>query len=96
MFNKLKHLKELRSQAKELQATLAQEKVTNEKKGVSITMNGNLEIEQLSIDESLSKADVEKTVQSLVNDTIKKAQRVMATKMQSMGGFNFPGMGKQE
>ncbi len=55
MFSKLKHLKDLRSQAKTLQGALAGESVTVEKGGIKIVMNGNMEITTLSINEDLAK-----------------------------------------
>lgn len=87
MFNKLKHLKELRSQAKTLESALAQESVTNEKGGVKIVMSGNLEITSLSLPDGLAKESLEGTLLSCLNETIKKAQRVMAKKVQEMGGL---------
>jgi DNA-binding protein YbaB len=90
MFNKLKHLKDLRSQAKQMQNALAQESVTVEKKGVKIIMNGNLEITTVEINEDISKDNLQSIFKDVVNETIKKTQRIMAQKMQEMGGF--PGL----
>lgn len=90
MFNKLKQLKDLRSQAKQMQNALSGESVTVEKKGVKIIMNGNLEITSVAITEDLSKNTMEEVIKDLMNDAIKKTQRIMAQKMQEMGGF--PGL----
>ncbi|PIR12849.1 DNA-binding protein [Candidatus Falkowbacteria bacterium CG11_big_fil_rev_8_21_14_0_20_39_10] len=90
MFNKLKHLKDLRSQAKTLQNSLAGESVTVKKNGVKITMDGNMEITSIDISEDLSKEKLEETLKDLINQAIKKTQRIMAQKMQAMGGF--PGL----
>jgi DNA-binding protein YbaB len=90
MFNKLKQYKDLRDQAKTLQNALAQESVTVEKNGVKIVVNGNLEITQLTIEDA-AKGNLENTLKDLFNDAIKKVQRIMAKKMQDMGGL--PGMG---
>lgn len=90
MFNKLKQYKDLRSQAKSIQDTLAQETVTTEKGGVKIVMDGNMKITSLTINEELSKESLEGTVADCVNDAIKKTQKLMAQKMQEMGGM--PGM----
>ncbi len=93
MFNKLKQFRDLRSQAKILQNTLAQETINLEKNGVKISLNGNMEITALSINPELSKETLEKTLTDCFNDGIKKTQRLMAEKMQSMGkgfeGFNL-------
>lgn len=90
MFNKLKHLKDLRSQAKTLQNSLAGESVTVEKNGIKIIMNGNMEITSIDISEDLSRERLEETLKDLANQAIKKTQRIMAQKMQAMGGF--PGL----
>lgn len=90
MFNKLRHLKDLRSQAKQMQNALAQESVTVEKKGIKIIMDGNLEITTININSDLSKDSLETALKDATNDAIKKTQRLMAQKMQEMGGF--PGL----
>jgi DNA-binding protein YbaB len=54
MFNKLKQFKDLRSQAKTMQNALSQESVTEEKNGVKITLNGNMEIVDLQLNPELS------------------------------------------
>jgi len=90
MFNKLKQFKDLRSQAKQLQNALAGESVEVEKSGVKITINGNLEIASIKIEEGLSKEKIESATRDAINDGIKKMQRIMAKKMQEMGGL--PGL----
>lgn len=90
MFSKLKQFRDLRSQAKTMQDALAQETITEEKNGVKIILNGNLEIISLTINENLSKSSQEDTLKNCFNDAIKRAQRLMAKKVQDMGGF--PGM----
>ncbi len=90
MFNKLKQFKDLRSQAKTMQSKLADEKVSEEKNGVKVTLNGNLEIIELSLNESLSNEEQSKALKTCLNDAIKKTQKLMAKKMQEMGGM--PGL----
>lgn len=90
MFSKLKQFKDLRSQAKTMQNALAQETITEEKNGVKVVLNGNMEIMSLSLNESLSKSSQEEAVKNCVNEGIKRAQRLMAKKLQDMGGI--PGM----
>jgi len=87
MFNKLKHLKDLRSQAKTIQGALAQESITVEKGGIKIVMNGNLEITSIAINEDLAKDSLEGILTDCLNEAIKKTQRLMAQKMQEMGGI---------
>lgn len=90
MFNKLKQLKDLRDQAKTMQSMLAQESVTVERSGITVIMNGNLEITSITIKENLDNEKIAREMKEAVNDAVKKIQRIMATKMQQMGGF--PGL----
>jgi len=87
MFSKLKQFRDLRNQAKTLQNALAGENITVEKNNVKITINGNMEITQISINENLSKNNLEKTLVDCLNEAIKKTQKVMAKKIQDMGGI---------
>ncbi|MDD4271406.1 MAG: YbaB/EbfC family nucleoid-associated protein [Patescibacteria group bacterium] len=87
MFNKLKQFKDLRNQAKTLQNALAQESVEYEKNGVKIIMNGNMEITKLAINTDAQKDKLENILTETVNETIKRAQKVMAKKVQEMGGL---------
>ena len=90
MFNKLKQFRDLRSQAKTLQNALAGETITVEKKGIKVVMNGNMEIIQFFLNETLSKQNLENGIKDCVNDAIKQTQRIMAKKVQEMGGLkNF-------
>ena len=86
MFNKLKQFKDLRQQAKTLQNALANESVTVEKNGINITINGNMEITQININENLAKESLEKILTELINQAIKKIKMVMAEKIQQIKG----------
>lgn len=90
MFSKLKQFQNLRSQAKTMQNALAQETITEEKNGVKVVLNGNMEIINLSLNESLPKSSQEEILKNCLNDALKSAQRIMAKKLQDMGGI--PGM----
>ncbi len=90
MFSKLKQFQDLRSQAKTMQNALAQESITEEKNGVKVVLNGNMEVTGLSLNESLSKSAQEDILKSCFNDAVKRAQRLMAKKLQDMGGI--PGL----
>lgn len=91
MFNKLKQFKDLRSTAKKMQDMMAKESVTVDKGGVVITMSGNMEITDVKITGDIATNSIEGLVKSNVNEAMKKAQKIMAQKMQEMGGM--PGMG---
>lgn len=92
MFNKLKQFKDLRTQAKQMQDALATESVTVEKNGIKLVMNGNMEITTLTIKSDLTGESLEKTMKDVFNDAIKKTQRLMAQKMQQMGGLSGLGL----
>lgn len=87
MFNKLKQLRDLRSQAKSIQNVLSQEIIESEKGGIKIVMNGNLEVQSITINDGIAKESLEGVLKDLTNDTIKKTQKIMAKKMQEMGGL---------
>lgn len=90
MFNKLKQIKDLRDQAKQMQNALSGESATVDKKGLVITMNGNMEITSVKINEEIAKDKLEALIKDNTNDAIKQIQKIMAKKMQEMGGF--PGL----
>ncbi len=96
VFSKLKQFKDLREQGKKLQGALAGETVTVRTMGdkVLLTMDGNLQITGLVIDpEVLSpgfKTKLEAAIKEAHGDALKKMQRIIAAKMQEMGGM--PGM----
>lgn len=93
MFNKLKQYKDLRSQTKNLQNKLAQESVTTNSAGgkVVLTMNGNLSITGLAIDDELMAVDKKEKLQTAIKeaheDAVKKTQRIMAMKVREQGGL---------
>jgi DNA-binding protein YbaB len=90
MFEKLKQLKDLRDKAKHLQNALGGETIVVERNGIKITMDGNMSVSAVVLEKEMAKDELEKKLPDAINDTIKKAQRVMAEKMRAMGGL--PGM----
>jgi len=96
LFNKLNQIKDLRSQAKNLQNQLSQESITIEKHHCCLTMDGNQQITKLDINsEYLSpekKESLEELICDLHQEAIKKVQRLMAEKMRASGDFNLPGV----
>src|SRR3990167_2901362 len=95
MFNKLKQIKDLRSQAKELQKTLSQETVHESAAGgkVNLDMDGNQKILSVDVDAELLSPDkketIERGIKDAVNGAIKKLQTQMAKKMQK-GEIEMP------
>lgn len=92
MFNKLKQFKDLRGQAKQLQNTLAEEHVSLERHGINLTVNGNLEIENINLNPELEPEKQAEYLKEIINEAIQKVQKIMAEKMRGMGGLNLPGI----
>lgn len=98
MLNKLKQFKDLRQQGKKMQSLLADESVTVRAAGdkVVLTMNGNLELAAVVIDDEMMALDKKEKLQNAIKeahaDALKKMQRTIATKMQQSGDFKIPGL----
>jgi len=97
MFSKLKQFKDLREQGKKYQNAMSGESVTARASGDSVvlTMDGNLGLTGLAIAPEMlapdKKIKLENAIKEAHADALKKIQRIIAGKMQGMGGF--PGLG---
>lgn len=78
----------MRSKAKTLKNALSEEKVTVSHKGITIVLDGNQQILSLTIQPNLTAHEIEKILPDLLNDGMKKIQKIMVQKMQGMGGFD--------
>ncbi|NQV89474.1 MAG: YbaB/EbfC family nucleoid-associated protein [Parcubacteria group bacterium] len=94
MFNKLKHIKDMKKQGKQMQNELAT--IVNEGSAawgkVKIVVNGNREICDVTIDQSMmeDKTKLEEAVKEAFKDaTGMKFQMKLAKKMQEMGGLDM-------
>ncbi len=67
-----------------LQKELQKESVEAEENGVKITMNGVMEIEEVQLNENLSKDQQEKAVKNSFNSAMQKVRVLAAQKMQSL------------
>ena len=98
MFNKLKQYKDLRDKAKQLQSSLAVEKVegTGGWGKVKVEMDGNQTVTNLTVADELlapgQKDKLQSALKDALQDALRKAQRKMMDKMKGMGGFDIPGM----
>lgn len=92
VFSKLKQFKDLRDQGKKLQGALAGESATVTSGGVALTMDGNFQLTGVAIDDELlnpaKKEKLQNAIKDAHSDAIKKMQRIMASKMQEMGGMD--------
>lgn len=95
MFGKLKQVKDLRKQAKEVQNKLSQIHGTGEAESgqISITLDGSHAIEEISIDKELldptNKSIIEEGVKTAHSKAVKKIQKVMAQQMRK-GELEIP------
>ena len=80
MFDSFKQLKQL----KELQNAIQKEEVTAERDGVRITMNGAVEVNEVSIEEGIANDRLQKLMKEVFNDAVKKAQQAIAGKFAAM------------
>lgn len=84
MFDNLKKLHEL----KKMQDEFKKEKLTVEKNGVSVTMNGNFEVEEIKLNQGLSIEDQQNTLKQALNEARESIQKTLGQKMMS-SGINF-------
>lgn len=93
MFSKLKQFKDLREQGKKYQNAMSGESVTARAGGDSVilTMDGNLGLTGLAIAPEMlapdKKTKLENAIKEAHADALKKIQRIIAGKMQEMGGI---------
>ena len=97
--DQMKMLKDLRKAQKELkkQPVIAAASGDDENPAVEVTINGELKVENISINpEYVDLDDIEELegyLEAAIRDGMTKAQEVAAKKMQPlMGGLNLPGM----
>jgi len=84
IFDQIKKIAEL----KKLQDNFKKEKVTVEKMGVVVEMNGNFEVENIKLNPELSIEDQQETLKQCLNDAREQIQKTLAKVMMSSGiGF---------
>lgn len=72
---------------KEAHDAAKKEKITVEKNGVKIVMNGNFEVEELVLNPELRKEDQEKILIDCINDVCRKTQMALAQKFAGLAGM---------
>ena len=85
MFEKFKNLKQL----KDLQNSLQKEKMEVENRGIRVTVNGKMEIEEIQLNSRLTQEEQERVLKDTVNEALKKVQMAAAQRMSQMKGFGF-------
>jgi len=91
MFDKLKELRQMQEQAKQMQNTLSSERVTVSEMGVVLTMDGNMQITDVKVNEKLLNPENKEKLQTAFKvahrEAMKRVQKVMASKMKGTGLF---------
>jgi DNA-binding protein YbaB len=91
MFNKIKAIKDLRQQAKQMQNQLAGITIEGTFHGkVTVKMDGNQQILSVEIADELigNKEKLEQAIKEAFQDVMKKMQKELASKMKDMGGLD--------
>jgi DNA-binding protein YbaB len=84
MFDNLKKLAEL----KKMQDSFKKERATTEKRGVFVTLNGNLEIEEIKLNSELSIDEQQIVLKDCLNEAKESMQKKLAQSLMG-SGFGF-------
>ncbi|MEK7632185.1 MAG: YbaB/EbfC family nucleoid-associated protein [Patescibacteria group bacterium] len=90
MFNKIKQIKDMRDQSKQMKAMLDEVVIVGQGMGgkVMITVNGSHETLGVKINEELDRSKIEAGVKDALNDVNSKLQVELMKKMKEMGGLD--------
>ncbi len=85
MFDDIKKISEL----KRLQDSFKQEYETVQKRGISVTVNGNMEVENITLNPTLATREAEEALRQCINEANKNIQKRLAKMMMGsgLGGF---------
>jgi DNA-binding protein YbaB len=81
MFDQLKKIQEL----KNLQDSFKQEKETIQKKGISVTINGTMEVERIILNPTLTQNETEEILRQCINEANHNIQKKLAKSMMGSG-----------
>jgi DNA-binding protein YbaB len=84
MLDQIKKIQEL----KKLQDSFKKEKMTVEKRGVAVTMNGNFEIEDIKLNSELNLEEQQNALKQCLNEAKEEIQKKLA-KMMMVSGMGF-------
>ena len=84
IFDQIKKIAEL----KKLQSSMKEEKITVEREGISVGMNGNFEVENVKLNPSLDTEKQQEVLKRCLNEAREEIQKKMAKIMMASGiGF---------
>jgi len=95
MGNMMKMAREMQSKLKQVKSELKNDLFESKAGGVSVVLNGEMELKELNIDQSelANPSKLEKNVKDAVSGALKEAKDGAARKMKGLtGGMNLPGM----
>jgi len=81
IFDNFKKIAEL----KKMQDSFKKERLTIEKRGVSVTINGNMEIEEVKLNSELSTEDQQTAIKQCFNEAKDSIQKTLAKTLMSSG-----------
>ena len=84
MFDNIKKMQEL----KRTQDAMKQERETAQKKGITVTVNGGMEIVQITLNPALDQHEAEEALRHCINDAMQSIQKRVA-KMMMASGMGF-------
>lgn len=91
MFNKIKQLKDLRDQGKQMKAMLDDVVIIGRGAGgkVMVTVNGSHDVLGVQIDDDLDRSRIAGAVKDAMSDANKQLQVELMKKMKEMGGLDM-------
>jgi len=95
MLDKLKELRKLQKQTKEIQKKLEKIHIEAEENGIIVIINGKQEVKEVQVPEEICEnpKKMNKSLVKAFNKALKKSQEIGAKHMKEvMGGLGLPGM----
>lgn len=77
MFEKLKQIKKI----KQMHEDFEKERFEIEKQGIKVIINGNLEVQEISLNQELDKLSQEQLLKECLNEVAKKAKMALAKQL---------------
>lgn len=89
----VKQAREMQSKLKMIKEELKNARYEDEKQGVKVVVDGEMEIKELLIAPTVAPNQISKLVKDVANRSLKKAKDDAAGKLKSAaGGINIPGL----
>ena len=93
MFNKIKAIKDVRDQAKQMQGMMEETVVVGEggRGQIKVRMNGSQMVLSVDIEEGAleNKSKLQDGIKDAINDAVKQVQKAMMERMKESGGMDM-------